>query len=59
MYLIHIAINFIDINSVLIKNNYDIFYMSPIIGKAIILQAWKGPEVSRRLRLPDFKTIGT
>jgi len=28
-------------------------------GKAIPLQAWRGPEVSRRLRLPDFKTIGT
>jgi len=28
-------------------------------GKAIPLQAWTGPEVSRRLRLPDFKTIGT
>jgi hypothetical protein len=27
--------------------------------KAIPLQAWTGPEVSRRLRLPDFKTIGT
>jgi hypothetical protein len=24
-------------------------------GKAIPLQAWTGPEVSRRLRLPDFK----
>ena len=23
------------------------------------LQAWKGPEGYRRLRLPDFKTIGT
>jgi hypothetical protein len=23
-------------------------------GKAIPLQAWTGPEVSRRLRLPDF-----
>jgi hypothetical protein len=23
------------------------------------LQAWRGTEVSRRLRLPDFKTIGT
>jgi hypothetical protein len=29
------------------------------IGKAIPLQAWIGPEGSRRLRLPDFKTIGT
>ena len=28
-------------------------------GKAIPLQAWAGPEGSRRLRLPDFKTIGT
>jgi hypothetical protein len=27
--------------------------------KAIPLQAWTGPEVSRRLTLPDFKTIGT
>jgi len=29
------------------------------IGKAIPLQAWKGPDGSRRLRLPDFKTIST
>jgi len=28
-------------------------------GKAIPLQAWTGPEGSRRLRLPDFNTIGT
>ena len=28
-------------------------------GKAIPLQAWTGPDGSRRLRLPDFKTIGT
>jgi hypothetical protein len=28
-------------------------------GKAIPLQAWTGPEGSGRLRLPDFKTIGT
>ena len=27
--------------------------------KAIPLQAWTGPEGSKRLRLPDFKTIGT
>jgi len=27
-------------------------------GTAIPLQAWTGPEGSRRLRLPDFKTIG-
>jgi len=28
-------------------------------GKAIPLEAWAGPEGSRRLRLPDFKSIGT
>jgi hypothetical protein len=28
-------------------------------GKAIPLQAWRGPAGSRRLRLPDFKIIGT
>ena len=30
-----------------------------IRGKAVPLQAWTGPEGSRRLRFPDFKTIGT
>jgi hypothetical protein len=28
-------------------------------GKAISLQTWTGPEGSRSLRLPDFKTVGT
>jgi len=28
-------------------------------GKAIPVQAWTGPEGSRRLRLPDFKTVAT
>ena len=28
-------------------------------SKAIPLKAWTGPEGSRRLRLSDFKTIGT
>ena len=27
--------------------------------KALPLQAWTGPEDSRRLRIPDFKTIST
>jgi hypothetical protein len=27
--------------------------------KTIPLQTWTGPEGSRRLRPPDFKTIGT
>ena len=28
-------------------------------GKAVSKQAWTGSEGSRRLRLPDFKTVGT
>jgi len=28
-------------------------------GKAIPIQAWTGPEHSRRFRFPDFQTIGT
>ena len=28
-------------------------------GKAIPLQTWTGPEGSRKLRLPHFKTFGT
>jgi hypothetical protein len=28
-------------------------------GKGILIQAWRGPEGSRRLRLPDVKTIAT
>jgi len=32
--------------------------MQQLKGKAIPLQAWTCPEGSRRLMLPDFKTIG-
>jgi len=28
-------------------------------GKAVPIQAWTGPEGSRRVRLPDFKTRHT
>ena len=34
-------------------------HVNKVKYKAIPLQAWTGPEGSRRLRLPDFKTIGT
>jgi len=34
-------------------------YIDVLKAKAVPLQAWTGPEGSRRLRLPDFKTIGT
>jgi hypothetical protein len=37
----------------------DQYFMENIKGKAIPLQAWTGPEGSRGLRHPDFKTIGT
>jgi hypothetical protein len=30
-----------------------------IKGEAIPVQPWTVPEGSRRLRLPDFKTVGT
>jgi len=28
----------------------------PVKGKAVPLQAWSGPEGSRKLRFPDFMT---
>jgi hypothetical protein len=28
-------------------------------GTAIPVQAWTGPEGSRRFRIPDFMTVGT
>jgi hypothetical protein len=34
-------------------------HLTAVKGKAILLEALTGPEGSRRLRLPDFKTIGT
>jgi len=39
--------------------NFSVTVIKKLQGKAIPLQAWTGPEGSRRLRLPDFKTIGT
>jgi hypothetical protein len=47
--------------------NADLSHLSPVSqlgmdlykGKAIPLQTLTGPEGSRRLRLPDFKTIST
>jgi hypothetical protein len=32
---------------------------SKIEGKVIPVQAGTGPEVSKRLRIPDFMTLGT
>ena len=36
-----------------------VFRTRKVKCKAIPLQAWTDPEGSRRLSLPDFKTIGT
>ena len=41
---------------------YDLYKRKFGVGlpvKAIPLQAWTGPDGSRWLSLPDFKTIGT
>jgi hypothetical protein len=38
---------------------YEILYSFKGKGRANPLHAWTGPEDSRSLRLPDFKTIGT
>ena len=37
----------------------DTVVICTVKGKSIPLQAWTGPEGSRRLRLPDFKTFCT
>ena len=34
-------------------------FIPRVKGKAIPLQAWAGPEGSRKLKFPDFKKIGT
>jgi len=36
-----------------------LFNTVEVSGKATPLQPWTGPVGSRRLRLEDFKTIGT
>jgi hypothetical protein len=35
------------------------YYLPVYTGKAIPLQAWAGPEGFKKVRLSDFKTIGT
>jgi len=43
------------------EGKYSLFVFRSIKGKvkAIPVQARTGPEGARRLRLPDFKTVGT
>ena len=47
----------VDIHHSEVMYSYNCYIRSK--GKAIQLQAWTGPEGSGRLRLPDFKTIGS
>jgi len=41
------------------QTNQIIAFLKVTKGKSIPLQAWTGPWVSRRSRLPDFKTFDT
>ena len=41
------------------QGRFEIRILYKLEGKAIPWQAWTGPQSSRRLRLPNFKTIGT
>jgi hypothetical protein len=41
------------------KNMGVVTWVTEDKGKAIPLQAWAGPEGSRKLRLLHFKTVGT
>jgi hypothetical protein len=38
---------------------WDPIRLTNVKVKAFLLQAWTGLEGFRRLRLPDFKTVGT
>jgi len=41
--------------------NATLYSLLVLLGKrkTILTQAWTGPEGSRRLRFPDFETLGT
>jgi len=49
----------LNVSGKVIHPKYEYFISEYIKGKAVPLQAWTGPEISRSLRLPDFNTIGT
>ena len=38
------------------KKNIDLYHYQAVKGKVILLQAWSGPEGSRKLSFPDFMT---
>ena len=35
---------------------YTLIYVANLKGKAVPLQAWSGPQGSRKLRFPDYMT---
>jgi len=39
-----------------IRTSQSLYYIRKRKGKAVPLQAWGGPEGSRKLRFPDFMT---
>jgi hypothetical protein len=53
------AVQPLELFSVFYVNRTFIIVFTTVKDKAFPLQALTDPEVSRRLRLPDFKTIGT
>jgi hypothetical protein len=56
--LLRVLVGFREMHFVDMKHNF-ICVTEVCKGKAIPLQPWRGPDGSRSLRLPDFKTIGT
>jgi hypothetical protein len=58
---VHLVYNFVtkEINHEKSSASDYLVSSNPIKGKAIPLHAWTGPEGSGKLRLPDFKTVGT
>jgi hypothetical protein len=42
--------------TVALVSTHSVIEMSKVMGKADPLQAWSGPEGSRKLRFPDFMT---
>jgi len=49
----------INVDSDATDQSLTIYCTVKVKGQAVPLEAWTGPERSRRLRFPDFKTIST
>jgi len=53
LYYLIFILNFL---TFLVRNNQPVYIQIYKKGKAVPLQSWTGPEVSRKLRLPYFVT---